>query len=64
VAFQPRTSFFKNIQEVIVGYERGVFQIWADCYKELLISLGEGIVPEESLFWNYQDILVLVKKFF
>jgi hypothetical protein len=62
VAFQPRTSFYKNRHEVIVGYKRGILQVWADCYKELLIPVGEGIVPEEKVYFGlYQDILV--KKF-
>jgi hypothetical protein len=48
---------FKNIHEIVVGYERGILQVWADCYKELPIPLGEGIVPEEKVYFGlYQDI--------
>ena len=52
-----KNLLFKNIHEVIVGYERGITQVWADCYKELLVPLGDGIVPEEKVcFGLYQDI--------
>lgn len=48
---------FKNIHETIAGYEKGVLQVWADYYKELLIPLGKGIVPEEKVYFGlYHDI--------
>lgn len=52
-----KNLLFKNTHEVRVGYERGILQVWADCYKELLIPLGEGNVPEEKVYFGlYQDI--------
>jgi len=52
-----KNLLFKNIHAVIVGYERGILRLWADCYKELLILLGEGIVQEEKVYSGlYQDI--------
>jgi hypothetical protein len=52
-----KNLLFKNMRAVIVGYERVILQLLADCYKELLIPLGEGIVPEENVYSGlYQDI--------
>jgi len=52
-----KNILFKNIHEVLVGCERGILQVWADCYKELPIPLGEGIVPEEKVYFGlYPDI--------
>lgn len=51
-----KNLLFKNIHVAIVGYERGILQVWADCYKELLIRLGERIIPEEKVYFGlYQE---------
>jgi hypothetical protein len=54
-----KNFLFKNIRAVLLGYERGILQLWADCYKELLIPLGEGIVPEERSILDCIRILEL-----
>jgi hypothetical protein len=56
-SLSTKNVLFKNIHGVIVGYEKGMLQVWAHYYKELLTTLGKGIVPEEKVcFGLYQDI--------
>lgn len=56
-SLSTKNLLFKNVHVAIVGYEKGILQVWADCDKELLIPLGKGIVPEENVYFGlYQDI--------
>jgi sorting nexin-29 len=55
--FQPRTSFCKNKQGVIVGDEKGLLEAWTVYFKGLLNPLDKGIIPEEKVYFGQeQDI--------
>jgi hypothetical protein len=48
--FQPRTFLRQNKQGVVVGDEKGILDVWADYFKEMLNPLHTAITPKENIY--------------
>jgi hypothetical protein len=44
----------------MVGHKKGTLEVWGYYYKELLISLDEGMKPEERFILDHSRILELL----
>jgi hypothetical protein len=51
LGFQPRKYFCKN-KHGVIAHEKGILEIWADDFKEVLNPLYMGIIPEEKVYFG------------